>query len=106
MSESKEPQDELRDDEQPQMTPEEYVQAREKAMQHLKKEIVLLKVEKEYENLVADVEEAKTRRITMIAQRARFYAQDNPEPQAQPGSDSDIDKVPSSQPKRKLKTEA
>ena len=93
MSETNEP-------EEPQMTPEEYAKAREDAMKHLEKEIVLLKVEKEYENLLADVEEAKTRRITMIAQRARFYAQDNPsggEPEGQPEGPQ------APKPKRKLK---
>jgi len=58
---------------QKELTPEEYLKARDQAIDHLKKEIVYLKVEKEYEVLMADVEEAKTRRITMIAQRARFY---------------------------------
>jgi len=67
---------------QKELTPEEYLKARDQAIDHLKKEIVYLKVEKEYEVLSADIEEAKTRRITMIAQRARFYQkQEAPETQ-------------------------
>jgi len=86
------------------LTPQEYDEARKNAVIHLKKEISFLKVEKEYQSLMADVEEAKTRRISMIAQQARFYAQREQteapqEPQATKGSDNDIDK-----PKRKLKT--
>lgn len=56
-----------------QLTPEEYEKARKDAADHLKKEITFLKVEKEYQTLLADVEEAKTRRITMVAQQARFF---------------------------------
>lgn len=67
--------------EEKQLTPEEYAAARSKATEHLKKEIEYAKVEKEYENLVADVEEAKTRGITAIATRARFFAQQNVEAQ-------------------------
>jgi hypothetical protein len=59
--------------EQQNTSPEEYLKARDAAIQHLTKEMVFLKVEKEYEALLADIEESKTRRITMIAQRARFY---------------------------------
>ena len=64
--------------------------------------------------LQADIEEAKTRRISMIAQQARFYAPKNPEATSGPqgesevpqGSDSDIDRNIAPVPKRKLKTEA
>jgi len=64
-------QEEILDQER--LTPEEYEQARKDATVHLKKEISFLKIEKEYQSLLADVEEAKTRRITMIAQQARFF---------------------------------
>lgn len=61
------------------LTPEEYAKARNSAIAHLKEEIKYLKVEKEYETLLADVEEAKTRRITMVAQQAKFFTPQNKE---------------------------
>ena len=66
------------------MTPEEYKEMRAKNMKHMKEEIEYLEVEKKYENLVADVEEAKTRSITMVAQRARFFVKQEDQPKDQP----------------------
>ena len=66
-----------KEQEETQLTPEEYKEARKKAMEHLKNEIEYVKTEKQYENLVADVEEAKTRGITAIATRAQFFARQN-----------------------------
>jgi hypothetical protein len=60
--------------EKPQLSPEEYAEARKKAMEHLSKEIEYLEVEAKYEKLVADVEEHKTRGVTAIATRAQFFA--------------------------------
>lgn len=86
------------------LTPEEYKEMRDKNKKHMEEEIEYLEVEKKYENLVADVEEAKTRAITMIAQRARFFPdpnapaqgpvpEDGPTPEGQP---------PASKPSRPL----
>ena len=114
MSETNSTQEETPEQDERQLTPEEYAKARADATAHLKKEIAFLKVEKEYEIILADIEEAKTRRISMIAQQARFYAPKNPEATSGPqgesevpqGSDSDIDRNIAPVPKRKLKTEA
>jgi pantothenate kinase len=85
-----------------QLTPEEYKEMRAKNKKHMEEEIEYLEVEKKYENLVADVEEAKTRAITMVAQRARFFQKpENPEGEEQPPSDQGPDGPP--QPPRKLK---
>lgn len=78
MSEINSTQDAPEQEETRELTKEEYDKAREDAKIHLKKEIIFLKVEKEYEILQADIEEAKTRRISMIAQQARFYAPSDP----------------------------
>ena len=110
MSETNSTQEETPEQDERQLTPEEYAKARADATAHLKKEIAFLKVEKEYEIILADIEEAKTRRISMIAQQARFYAPKNSGPQGESevpqGSDSDIDRNIAPVPKRKLKTEA
>jgi hypothetical protein len=89
---------------QEQMTPEQYLKARNAAITHLKSEITYLKVEKEYEVLMADIEEAKTRRITMIVQRARFYQkQEAPETQV---SKPDVEQPVKEEPKKRtLKTD-
>jgi hypothetical protein len=92
------------------MTPEEYAKKRADNLAHLKKEVEYLKVEKTYENLVADVEEAKTRGISHIAQRAQFFAQQNVAAQQPPaGSDGPPPNQPApegppeAKPPRKLK---
>jgi uncharacterized membrane-anchored protein len=81
------------------LSPEEYAAARNKAIAHLKEEIKYLKVEKEYETLMADVEEAKTRRITMVAQQARFFTPQNKEG----GEEQPAPPTPKEPRKRKLK---
>jgi len=88
--------------EETELSPEEYAEARKKAIEHLKKEITYLKVEKEYESLMADVEEAKTRRISMVAQQARFFA---PPAEAPPEGEAAPTRAeaPPAQPKRTLK---
>jgi len=83
------------------MTPEEYAKARLQAIAHLKEEIKYLKVEKEYETLLADIEEAKTRRITMVAQQARFFTPQNKEVKDE--GKPDIPPTPKEPKKRTLK---
>jgi len=80
-------------EEQPPMTREQYEKARKEEQLHLKKEISWLKTECEYEKLQADIEEHKTRRITMIAQQAKYYAAQQ-EMQAKPPV-ADVPKKPS-----------
>jgi len=75
MSENK--TEENQQEEEVKLTPEQYEKKRKDGMEHLKGEIEFLKVEKEYENLVADVEEARTKGVMHIAQRAQFFARQN-----------------------------
>lgn len=108
-------QEDILDEEaQVEMSPEEYKKAREDAQKQLKEEIKYLKVEEEYWRLLADVEEHKTRRITMVARRAAFYQKQEPEtdpeqmseqPTAQPNAEKPAADNPSKKPeKRNLKT--
>lgn len=74
-------------EEEVQITPEEYAKKRAENLIHIKKEIEYVKSEKVLENLIADVEEAKTRGITAIATRAHFFAQQKVAAEAPQGTD-------------------
>ena len=89
----------LNQKEQQELSPEQYIKARQDAMQHLQGEIEFLEIENKYQELLANIEQNKTRRVTMIAQRANFYnkqeeVDSEPAPQKEPRQE------------RKLKTEA
>jgi len=95
---------------QAELSPEEYEKQRAEGMKHLGKEIEYLEVEEKYQKLLADIEQHKTRRITMIGQRIQYYNQQQgpqldehgnpiqPVDEATPPSDN-------KPPKRKLKTD-
>lgn len=96
--------------EEERMSPEEYAKARDAAMKHLKTELPHLKVELQYETLLADIEEAKARRIGMVIQQARMMApppEAPPEGESMPGEPAPQDAGPkATQPKRKLKSQS
>jgi len=92
------------------ITAEEYAKRRAAAMAHLKSEIEYLEVEAKYEGLVADVEEHKTRGMTMIAQRAQFFARQAAAEAAQTeaangtAEQPPVPPTPAAKPPRKLAT--
>lgn len=92
MEETMTNQEEILDREQKELSPEEYAEARAKAKAHLEAEIEFLEVEKKYQTLQADIEEAKTRKITMIAQQARFFTPPNGEEGAKEPQSNDAEK--------------
>jgi hypothetical protein len=47
------------------MTPEEYAEMRKKMLAYYKEQLAFLQPQKEYETLLADIEEARARRMTM-----------------------------------------
>ena len=55
-------------------TPEEMKQMRDNMVKHYKGEITFLKVQAQYELLLADIEEAKTRRYVAMAHTAQLFA--------------------------------
>lgn len=59
----------------PQYTPEELAAMRNKMTAFYKDEIKHLKHQEEYERLLADIEEHKTRRYTMMVRHAQMSAQ-------------------------------
>lgn len=75
--------DQIDENTQEGMTPEEYRKVRGKAIKELKKEIAYLKVEAEYQNLQANIEEHKARRLAMIQRQAQlmYGGQQQPTPQ-------------------------
>ena len=56
------------------LSPEEYAQAKTQAMEHLKGEIEFLKVENEYHEYLAKIEEHKLKRLMIIRQMASVMA--------------------------------
>lgn len=67
-------EDVLDADSKEKLSPEEYEKQRKAAMEGLNKEIEYLEVEEKYQKLLADIEQHKTRRMTMIGQRVNYYA--------------------------------
>lgn len=84
-----------------QMTPEEIKKQRELMMQFYKEETPLLKARKEYETLLADVEEARLRRLVAIVRGTNLT--NPPEEPQQPQEQED---VPVERKERKLKTQS
>jgi len=60
-------------------TEKEYAEMRSKMVSYYEKEIPFLELQFKFENLVADIEDAKTRKIMALAQAAQIYTAMNPE---------------------------
>ena len=60
-------------------TEKEYAEMRARMVSYYEKEIPFLELQSKFENLVADVEDAKTRKVMALAQAAQIYAAMNPE---------------------------
>ncbi len=84
-----------------QMTPEEIKKQRELMMQFYKEETPLLKARKEYETLLADVEEARLRRLVAIVRGTNLT---NPPEESQVPEEQDD--APVERKERKLKTQS
>jgi hypothetical protein len=56
------------------LSPEEYAEAKAKAIEHLTGEIEVLEVEAKYHDLLAKIEESKLKRLMMIRQIASVMA--------------------------------
>jgi len=61
--------------EQPQYTEEQMKQMRSEMTKFYSEEIKFLKKQEEYERLLADIEEHKTRKLTMMQRAAQMFAQ-------------------------------
>lgn len=81
----------LDEDAQKELSPEEYAKQRADAMEHLAGEIAYLEVEEKYQGLLADIEQHKTRRMTMIGQRVQYYAQQKGPQLDENGNPIDVD---------------
>jgi hypothetical protein len=59
---------------QQEVTPEEYEARKAEMMEHFQKEMEFLKVQKEYETLISDIDEQRLRRALMQQKLANIYA--------------------------------
>lgn len=62
-------------------TKEELKEKREKAIEHFNEQIPFLTKQAEYEKLLADIEESRTKRLHFIYQQASLAGQGNDEPE-------------------------
>jgi outer membrane protein TolC len=94
-------------EEKKEMTPEQIKDWRDKMTKYYKEQLPLLKAQKEYETVLADIEEARARRMTMTIRLAQMMAP--PEDEDEPAPPPEEQKVtpPADAPpqERKLKSE-
>ena len=64
----------------PEMTPAQMAEFRKKATEYYKNQTGVLKAQLEYESLLADIEEARTKRMTMTIRMAQMMAGPQEEP--------------------------
>lgn len=89
-------------EQQPAYTPEQLKEMRTSMMKHYEQQIPLLKKQKDYEVLLADIEEARARRMEMTIRLARMMAGPPPSPPQE--SDENKETQPEKK-ERKLRTE-
>jgi len=80
-------------------TQEEIQEMRERMQSYYENQIPFLQKQKEYEMLLADIEQARARRIEMTIRIAQMTM--GPQEEMEEGSDGDIDEKPKKE--RKLK---
>jgi hypothetical protein len=80
-------------------TPEEIAEMRDRMQSYYEQQIPFLEKQLKYENLLADIELARAKRIEMTIRIAQMTM--GPEDEIKEGSDNDIDEKPKKE--RKLK---
>ena len=104
MSEKTNTQEETSGTEEQEYTDAQIKEMRKKMLAYYKEEIVFLKVQEQYERLIADVEEHKVRKFVAMARGAQMYAQAEAAEREHAQAQQEPEAEP--RPKRKLKTEA
>ena len=93
----------------PEMTPAQMAEFRKKATEYYKNQTGVLKAQLEYESLLADIEEARTKRMTMTIRMAQMMAGPPQEKEASPApnplSPENLEDDGTERPVRKLKTQ-
>jgi len=79
---------------QSEITPEEYETRKVEMIEHFQKEMEFLKVQKEYETLISDIDEQRLRRALMQQKLASIYA---------PAPEEEADEEPTVRPLKKQK---
>jgi hypothetical protein len=83
------------------LTPEQLEQRRKELVLHYEKQNYVLKAQLAYETTMADIEEQRARRMTMIMRQAQMAA---PQPEEEEEEPSETPAPPTEEPKeRKLK---
>lgn len=92
-------------DQKQEATPEQIREWREKMTNYYKEQTPLLRAQKEYEVLLADIEEARARRMTMTIRLAQMIAPEEVEP-APPPEENELTPPQTEAPQeRKLRTD-
>tara|TARA_B110000503_G_C7157013_1_gene417785 strand:+ start:1046 stop:1372 length:327 start_codon:yes stop_codon:yes gene_type:complete len=95
--------------EEREMTPAQMVEFRKKAKAYYNDQSVVLKAQLEYESLLADIEEARTKRLTMTIRMAQMMAGPPKETEKGPvhttPSTVNSEETSEERPVRKLKTQ-
>jgi len=73
--------------EEKKLTPEELKKRRDEISKHYKDQISVLTLQLDYENLLANIEQARAKRLEMIIRQAQMQAPPEAEPQEEPEED-------------------
>lgn len=88
-----------------QLSPEEIEAYKKQMTEFYKSQLPMLKLQKEYEQLLADIEESRAKRMTMTIRMAQMMAGPPPEQDPEPEEKSVPDESKGEKKERKLKTE-
>lgn len=93
-------------DQKQEATPEQIREWRDKMTKYYKEQVPLLRAQKEYEVLLADIEEARARRMTMTIRLAQMMTPEEVEP-APPPEENEVTPPQAEAPpqERKLRTD-
>jgi hypothetical protein len=90
------------------LTPEQLKKRRTDLIDYYKNQTSVLEAQLKYESVMADIEEARVKRMTMIMRQAQMAAPEQEEEEEEPSAESNLTLEPepdTAQPKeRKLKT--
>jgi hypothetical protein len=91
-----------------QLTPEQLKKRRDNLINYYKNQTLVLEAQFKYESVMADIEEARVKRMTMIMRQAQMAAPQQDEEEEDPSAESNLTPEPEPEPEqpkeRKLKT--
>jgi hypothetical protein len=88
-----------------QLTPEQLKKRRDDLITYYKNQTLVLEAQFKYESVMADIEEQRVKRMTMIMRQAQMAApQQDEEEEEDPSAESNLTPEPEQPKERKLKT--